>query len=60
MKRGQCFSFDCPPAEIKRYAHIRDNSINPRIPFEYRLGLTRAQISRIETDFSALAALFYD
>jgi hypothetical protein len=57
---GQRFSLDCLLIENKRYAHNRDNSINARIPFEYRLGLTRQQISRIETDFSSLPGLFYD
>jgi hypothetical protein len=57
---GQRFQLDYLLIENKRYAHNRDTSINARIPFEYRLGLTRAQISLIEKDFSAFAALFYD
>jgi hypothetical protein len=46
--------------EDKRYAHTRGNSILARIPFEYRVGLTKPQIAMVEKDFEAFAPWFYD
>jgi hypothetical protein len=57
---GLRFSPHYVAIENKRYAHNRDNSISARIPFEYRLRLTRKQIATIERDFSAFAHCFYD
>ena len=54
------FSLDYLLIENRRHAHNRADSVSARIAFEYRLGLTQAQTTVIEQDFSAFAAWFYD
>jgi hypothetical protein len=54
------FSLDYVLIEKRRYAHNRENTISAGVAFQYRRGLSKAQLSQIERDFSPFAAWFYD